>query len=151
MTHTTGPCFLNISISHTTSHACTVCLHQHQIHDHKQWSPPTCQWSCTQHQISNYRYMNNQSKRCMLRKARQQQHKQKGKATQLARKLFFKEKLAASGGTPTHDHQLAKRCSYQLRYRGSSPGWAESCISTKLNHHNLINELASSKASLKGS
>ena len=55
---------------------------------------------------------------------------EKGKATQhnLPETVIFKEKLAASGGTRTHDHQLARRCSYQLSYRGSSAGWAESCI-----------------------
>ena len=29
---------------------------------------------------------------------------------------FFKEKLAASGGTRTYDHQLSRRRSYQLSY-----------------------------------
>ena len=39
------------------------------------------------------------------------------------KQLFFKEKLAASGGTRTHD-QLYRRCSYQLSYWGSSACWA---------------------------
>ena len=33
-------------------------------------------------------------------------------------------KLAASGRTRTHDHQLSRWRSYQLSYRGSSVGWA---------------------------
>ena len=77
----------------------------------------------------------------MLRKARQQQqHNRKAKQhnTTRPKQSFFKEKLAASGGTRTHDHQLARRCSYQLSYRGSSAGWAESCIQI-LKHLNLIN------------
>ena len=77
----------------------------------------------------------------MLRKARQQQqHNRKAKQHNATRpkQSFFKEKLAASGGTRTHDHQLTRRCSYQLSYRGSSAGWAESCIQI-LKHLNLIN------------
>ena len=72
-----------------------------------------------------------QSIREMLRKARQQQqHNRKAKQhnTTRPKQSFFKEKLAALGGTRTHDHQLARRCSYQLSYRGSSAGWAASCI-----------------------
>ena len=45
----------------------------------------------------------------MLRKARQQQqHNRKAKQHNTARpnQSFFKEKLAASGGTRTHNHQL---------------------------------------------
>ena len=78
-------------------------------------------------------------KRCW--KARQQQqHNRKAKQhnTTRPKQSFFKEKLAASGGTRTHDHQLSRWCSYQLSYRGSSAGWAESCIQiTK--HLNLMN------------
>ena len=50
---------------------------------------------------------------------------------------FFKEKLATSGG---HDHQLSRQCSYQLSYRGSSAGWAKSCIQIR-KHHNLKQHL----------
>ena len=42
----------------------------------------------------------------------------------LPKTVIFQEKLAASGGTQTHDCQLARRCSYQLSYQGSSAGWA---------------------------
>ena len=45
--------------------------------------------------------------------------------------------LAASGA---HDHQLSRRCSYQLSYRGSSTGWAESCIQIR-KHLNLKQHL----------
>ena len=71
-----------------------------------------------------------QSLQEMLRKARQQQHNRKAKQhnTTCPKQSFFKEKLAASGGTQTHDHQLSRRRSYQLSYRGSSAGWAKSCI-----------------------
>ena len=51
--------------------------------------------------------------------------RRKDKATQhnSPKAVFFKEK-AASGGTRTHDRPLARRRSYQLSYRGNSPGWA---------------------------
>ena len=47
---------------------------------------------------------------------------QKGKATQhnSPETVIFRRKLAALGGTWTHDHQLSRRCSYQLSYQGSS-------------------------------
>ena len=50
----------------------------------------------------------------MLRKARQQQRNRKSKQhnTTRPKQSFFKEKLAASGGTWTHDHQFSRRCSY---------------------------------------
>ena len=47
----------------------------------------------------------------MLRKARQQQkHNRKAKQhnTTRPKQSFFKEEWAASGGTRTHDHQLAR-------------------------------------------
>ena len=49
----------------------------------------------------------------MLRKARQQQqHNRKAKQhnTTRPKQSFFKEKLGASGGTRTHDHQLSRTC-----------------------------------------
>ena len=58
----------------------------------------------------------------MLRKKGQAiQHNRKTKQHNIARprQLFFKEKLAASGRTRTHDRPLARRHSYQLSYRGS--------------------------------
>ena len=66
----------------------------------------------------------------MLRKARQQQHNRKAKqhSTTRPKQSFFKEKLAALGGTQTQNHQLSRWRSYQLTYRGSSTSWAESCI-----------------------
>ena len=74
----------------------------------------------------------------MLRKARQQQHNRKAKQhnTTRLKQSFFNEKLAASGGTQTRDHQLSRRCSYQLSYRGGSAGYAESCIQIR-KHLNL--------------
>ena len=54
-------------------------------------------------------YVNNQSERCLEGKATTATQ-QKGKATQhnSPETVIFQEKLAASGGTPTHDHQLAR-------------------------------------------
>ena len=63
----------------------------------------------------------------MLRKTRQvNTTQQKDKATQhnLPKQIFFQEKLAASGGTQTHDHPLSRQHSNYLSYRGSSVGWA---------------------------
>ena len=40
------------------------------------------------------------------------------------------------GFEPTTLHSV--RCSYQLSYRGSSGGWAESHIQIKAKYHNLI-------------
>ena len=57
-------------------------------------------------------------------KATQHNRKTKQHNTTRPRQLFFKEKIAASGGTRTHDRPLARRRSYQLSYRGSSVGWA---------------------------
>ena len=74
-----------------------------------------------------------QSLQEMLRKSRQQQqHNRKAKQHNATRpkQSFFKEKLAASGGTRTHDHQLSRRCSYQLSSRGSSAGWADRILHT---------------------
>ena len=71
--------------------------------------------------------MNEQSLQEVLRKERQQQqHNRKAKQhnTTRPKQSFFEEKLAALGGTRTHDNQLSRLCSYQLRYRGSSVGWA---------------------------
>ena len=72
-------------------------------------------------------YMNNHSKRCWKKGKATTTTQQNGKATQhnttRPKQSFFKEKLAASGGIRTHDHQLSRRCSYQLSYRGSSVGW----------------------------
>ena len=55
-------------------------------------------------------FYHEQSLQEMLRKARQQQQQQKGKATQhnSPETVIFKEKLAASGGTRTHDRQLSR-------------------------------------------
>ena len=58
----------------------------------------------------------------MLRKkgkATQHNRKTKQHNTTRPRQLFFKEKIAASGGTRTHDRPLARQRSYQLSYRGS--------------------------------
>ena len=62
--------------------------------------------------------MHEQSLQEMLRKTRQQQqHNRKAKQHKTTRpKIIFLSKLAASGGTQTHDHQLSKQCSYQLSY-----------------------------------
>ena len=75
-------------------------------------------------------HIHEQSLQGMLRKARQQQHNRKAKQhnTTCPKQSFFKEKLAASGGTWTHDHQLSRWRSYQLSYQGSSVSWAQSCI-----------------------
>ena len=80
-----------------------------------------CVHTCTQCIYMIYICMNYQSLQEKLRKARQQQqHKIKAKQhnTTHLKLSFFKEKLASSGGTLTHDHQLSRRCSYH--YRGSS-------------------------------
>ena len=57
-----------------------------------------------------------QSLQEMLRKARQQQHNRKAKQhnTTRLKQSFFKEKLAASGGTRNLNHQLSRPHSYQL-------------------------------------
>ena len=55
----------------------------------------------------------------MLRKTRQGNKTQQKHNTTHPKQLFFKDKLAASSGTRTHDHQLSRRHSYQLSYRGS--------------------------------
>ena len=46
---------------------------------------------------------------------------------------LFKEKLAALGGTWTHNYLLSRQHSYQLSYQGSSAGWDESCT----NQHSI--------------
>ena len=60
---------------------------------------------------------NEQSLQEMLRKARQQQQQHNRKAKQhnktRPKQSFFKEKLATSGGTRTHDHELSRQYSYQ--------------------------------------
>ena len=72
-----------------------------------------CGWSSIIH-VHVQCHVYEQSIREMLRKARQQQqHNRKAKQhntthSKLKNESFFKEKLAASGGTRTHDHQLAR-------------------------------------------
>ena len=54
--------------------------------------------------------------RCLERKSKATQHNRKHNTTR-PKQLFFKEKIAASGGTQTHDRPLARRRSYQLSHR----------------------------------
>ena len=63
--------------------------------------------------------------RCLERQGKATQHNRKTKQhnTTRPKQSFFKEKLAASGGTQTHDHLLPRQHSYQLSYQGSSAGW----------------------------
>ena len=77
---------------------------QHSTHMHNAWI-----------QRVNAHIVHKQSLQEMLRKARQQQqHNRKAKQrnTTHPKQSFFKEKLAASGGTRTHDHQLS--CTAEL-------------------------------------
>ena len=74
----------------------------------------------------------------MLRKARQKQHNRKAKQHKYnaPKTVIFQGKLAASGGTQTHDHWLSGDALTNC-YQGSSVGGLESCIQiTKhLNEH----------------
>ena len=57
----------------------------------------------------------------------QRDQTRQGKATMSENRSFFsREKLAASGGTQTHDILLTMQMLYQLSHRGSSAGQAES-------------------------
>ena len=59
-----------------------------------------------------------------MRRKKDKATQQKDKATQHNLPKAVKEKTV-SGGIRTHDHPLARRCSYQLSYRGSSAGWTQ--------------------------
>ena len=73
-----------------------------------------------------YISMYEQSLQEMLRKAKQHNRKAKQHNITRLKQSFFKEKLAASGGTRTHNHQLSRRRTYHVHacvYRNEYTHW----------------------------